>query len=155
MSKKVIFFLLLSLTTIVLTQCGKKDPLCGCKEKGTQLECEMDGTLIKADSISAIYQLSNRHLYLYFRNADTSATSLISIYYPLQSLDLPIVNKDTFGRGKSISFYNGVVFGVTNGNIKLEYRADSTICGEFFYADQNRLNVNQGWFSNLRVYAKP
>jgi hypothetical protein len=153
MHKNIIYSCFIICASVLFVQCGKKDPLRGCKTKGTNLECLINENLVKADSIGATYSLTKRHIYLYFRNRDTSTTSLISVYYPLQTLDLPIINKDTFGFASVKSTYGFAPFGVTNGNLKLEFRADSTICGEFFFAEQNLLNVNQGWFSNIRVKA--
>jgi hypothetical protein len=138
---------------ILSISCGRKDPLKGCKSSTTALECEINDNLISADSISASYNVVTRHLSLYFRNVDTSAQALITVFYPLQSLDLPITNKDDFGFGKALTTYGNVSYGVTNGNIKLEVKMDkdTTICGEFFYGKKDQLYVNQGWFSNIPV----
>jgi hypothetical protein len=155
MLKKLIYICILASVSIALVQCDKKDELKGCCEKGAQLKCIMNELPVTGDSIAARYSLSNRHLYLYFRNKDTTATALISIYYPLSNLDKPLINKDQFGFGTAVSTFQKQPYGITNGNIKMEVSLnapDSTICGEFFYADKDKnFYVNQGWFSNIAV----
>jgi hypothetical protein len=146
-----LFLLTIVMSGLTLISCNK-DELKGCKSTTAACEVKMNGEKYIADIMDCTYNSQTSHLNFLSKDTSISSQILFSIYYPLQSLNTSLSQVDIYGKGTVTTIYQNVGFGVTHGNIELEFNsADSTICGEFFYFEKPTLDANQGWFSGIKV----
>jgi hypothetical protein len=147
--------LLFGLVVLVMHSCTKSK-LKGCNSGKKQFTCTVNESDFRADSMGCSYDSSNHIIYLFARDTLNGAQLLFNLHYNLQNLDINLKSVDSVYSGKAIGVWNGVVFKSLFGNFGMEINDNNTVCGQFFFSDNNPdTKVSIGKYSEVPLYYIP